>query len=56
MCSIGSQCVYDGPNCSFEMERLQANRTYTYKLRACTEGDISSFSDPVSVTTEEDCK
>ncbi|KAK7489771.1 hypothetical protein BaRGS_00018953, partial [Batillaria attramentaria] len=50
----GTRCVYDGPGCSFELENLQASKTYTFKIRAYTDGDVTSFSDPVTVTTEED--
>ena len=55
VCS-GSRCIYDGTDCQFEVEGLQANKQYTYKVRAYTEGDITSFSDTITVTTEEDCE
>ena len=55
VCS-GSRCIYDGTDCQFEVEGLQANKQYTYKVRAYTEGDVTSFSDTITVTTEEDCE
>ncbi|XP_070176149.1 uncharacterized protein [Littorina saxatilis] len=50
----GTKCIYDDTVCEFEAEGLQANKRYSYKVRAYTEGDMTSFSEVVTVTTEED--
>ncbi|KAL8562936.1 hypothetical protein ACOMHN_004628 [Nucella lapillus] len=50
----GTRSIYDGPSCEFFVEGLKPSQHYLYKLRAYTEGDITAFSEPVPVTTEED--
>lgn len=50
---LGNKIVYSGRSLQHEVTGLQSNMQYTFKVRACTEGDESAFSDTVSVTTEE---
>jgi hypothetical protein len=38
------------------MDNLLPSKQYTFKVRAYTEGDMTTFSEQVSVTTEEDCE
>ena len=52
----GTKCIYDGPSCEYCMEELRPHKQYTVKVRGYTEGDMSPFSEAVSVTTEEDGK
>ncbi|KAK0065997.1 Usherin [Biomphalaria pfeifferi] len=50
----GNHCCYRGNNCQFEVNSLTPNTAYTFKVKAITEVDESSFSESVPVTTEED--
>ncbi|XP_064616049.1 LOW QUALITY PROTEIN: uncharacterized protein LOC135480207 [Liolophura sinensis] len=49
----GSSSVYTGTETCCSFEELKPLTEYRYKLRAYTEGDVSPFSDSVTVTTEE---
>ncbi|KAH9512444.1 hypothetical protein Btru_039590 [Bulinus truncatus] len=50
----GSHCCYRGSICQFEVSSLTPNTVYSFKIKASTEVDESSFSESVQVTTEED--
>ncbi|XP_046547775.1 uncharacterized protein LOC124257686 [Haliotis rubra] len=49
----GGRCVYNGRECSCEVNDLSPYTQYSLRMRACTEGDESQYTDTVQVTTEE---
>jgi len=50
---LGSHLVYSGPEVCFTASNLKPHTQYSFKLRACTEGDESPMSETTTVTTEE---
>ena len=53
---LDTKCVYTGKIPECEVVGLQPSTTYTFKVRAYTEGDESPFSDAVAIITEESGK
>ncbi|XP_067664231.1 uncharacterized protein [Haliotis asinina] len=49
----GGHCVYNGRECSCDLDDLSPYTQYSLRMRACTEGDESQYSDTVQVTTDE---
>lgn len=49
-----SNCIYNGADTKFLMEGLTPCSQYVFRLRTCTTGDDSPFSDGASITLDED--
>lgn len=36
---VGNKCVFHGKELEYVLKNLQPHTSYTFRLRACTEGD-----------------